>query len=220
MQEVNKVVRNCIDFCEFPHRCPSPTGKEELIWKTLGELQAHAQYHCPKFGCDICNLPEFQYCTRAQLYDHIKIDCPKVKIMCQVCNREYTRDEFHRHQCIKDFYVDSLKNLNDEMIENLVDRLILHKRQKEGLGLCAKFQCVEKHRNSGNSYNMSMIVQNTEAAACKCFKCKQVIAGFEDSYSCIYCQETYCPQCLGYMKYYDLEEMEQILAAKHYNWGE
>jgi len=36
LQEVNKVVRNCIDFCEFPHRCPNPGG--QLIWKTLGEL--------------------------------------------------------------------------------------------------------------------------------------------------------------------------------------
>jgi len=78
---------------------------------------------------------------------------------------------------------------------------------------------VEKHRNSGKSYNMSMIVQNTEPAACKCFKCKQVIAGFEDSYSCIYCQETYCPPCLGYIKFYDLEELEQMLAQDVYSGG-
>ena len=59
MGEVNKVVRNCIDFCEFPHRCRTAQGKSELIWKTLAELQAHAQYHCPKFGCDICYLDQF-----------------------------------------------------------------------------------------------------------------------------------------------------------------
>jgi len=128
MQEVNKVLRNCIDFCEFPHRCPTPNGQGEIIWKTLGELQAHAQYHCPKFGCDICYLPEYQHMTRAQLYDHIKMECPKVKIMCQVCNREYNRDEFHRHQCIKDFYIDKLKSMSYEVIENLADKLILHKR--------------------------------------------------------------------------------------------
>ena len=154
------------------------------------------------------------------MYDHIKIDCPKVKILCQVCNREYGRDEFHRHQCIKDFYVDSLRNMDMELVYALADKLILHKRQKEGLGLCAKYQCVEKHRNSGKSYNMSMIVQNTEATAVKCFKTGETIAGFEDSYVCIYCGETYSPASLGYMKYYDLEEMEQLQAVKHYNWGE
>ena len=56
--------------------------------------------------------------------------------------------------------------------------------------------------------NSQMIVQNTEIAACKCFRCKTVIAGNEDSYFCIYCNETYCPECLGYKKFYDLEEME------------
>ena len=60
MQEVNKVLRNCIDFCEFPHKCfNQKTGGYEIIWKTLGELQAHAQYSCPKFGCDICYREEF-----------------------------------------------------------------------------------------------------------------------------------------------------------------
>lgn len=105
MQDVNKVLRNCIDFCEFPHRCPSSDGQGSIIWKTLGELQAHAQYHCPKFDCNLCGA---QHMTRAQLYDHIMIDCPKVKVMCQVCNQEFPRDEFHSHKCIKDFYVEKL----------------------------------------------------------------------------------------------------------------
>jgi hypothetical protein len=42
LQEVNKVLRNCIDFCEFPHRCHVNGGGSQIIWKTLGELQAHA----------------------------------------------------------------------------------------------------------------------------------------------------------------------------------
>ena len=69
--------------------------------------------------------------TRAQLYDHIKQECPKVKILCQVCNKEYARDEFHRHQCIKEFYVDGLKNLNMQLVEALADKLILHHRQRQ-----------------------------------------------------------------------------------------
>lgn len=38
LQEVNKVLKNCIDFCEFPHRCHLNDGRGEIIWKTLGEL--------------------------------------------------------------------------------------------------------------------------------------------------------------------------------------
>lgn len=210
---MNKVLQNCIDFCEFPHRCPSLDGKNEIMWKTLGELQAHAQFHCPKFGCDICYRDEYQHMTRANLYDHIKRDCPEVKVMCQICNKEYSREEFSRHQCIKDFYIEKLKANTFDVLDNLADKLILHRRQKEGLGLCSKITCIEQHRNSGR-YGQPMIVQNTESAACKCFRCKTVIAAYEDSYSCLYCQETYCPSCLGYCKFYELDEMEQLLMSK------
>ena len=157
MQEVNKVLKNCIDFCEFPHRCYINDGRGEIIWKTLGELQAHAQYSCPKFGCDVCYREEFQHMTRAQLYDHIKRDCPEVPIMCQVCNKEYPRAEFESHQCIKEFYVEKITTYNYDVLNKLVDKLILHRRQQEGLGLCSKQECVDKHRNSGNKYNQSMI---------------------------------------------------------------
>ena len=211
LQEVNKVLKNCIDFCEFPHRCYLNDGRGEIIWKTLGELQAHAQYSCPKVGCDICYREEYQHLTRAQLYDHIKRDCPEVLIMCQVCNKEYPRAEFANHQCIKEFYVEKLTTYNYDVLNKLVDKLILHRRQQEGLGLCSKQECVDKHRNSGNKYQQSMIAQIQENTACKCYRCKNVIAGYEDAYFCIYCNEAYCPQCLGYCKWMDLEEMEQLL---------
>ena len=210
MQEVNKVLRNCIDFCEFPHRCWSQKGNgQEIIWKTLGELQAHAQYQCPKFGCDICYREEFQHMTRAQLYDHIKRDCPEVKIMCQVCNKEYARIEFEAHHCIKEFYIEKLNTQSYNVIDHLADKLILFRRQKEGLGICEKRECVEKHRNGGR--HQSMIAQNLDNVSCKCYRCKNVISGYEDSYFCIYCNDAYCPPCLGYSKYYDLEEMEGLL---------
>lgn len=79
-QEVNPIVRNCVDFCEFPHKCDkTPNG--EVIWKSVTQLQKHAQYdECPKYGCDICYLQEFQHMTRAQLRDHIKKHCPEVQI--------------------------------------------------------------------------------------------------------------------------------------------
>ena len=77
--------------------------------------------------------------------------------MCQVCNKEYPRASFAQHQCIKDFYLEKLKANAYEVIDHLADKLILHKRQKEGLGLCQKYQCVEKHRSQGSQYNEGMI---------------------------------------------------------------
>lgn len=59
MSDVNKVLRNCIDFCEFPHRCFKGKKSGEIIWKTMNELQEHAMYECPKFGCDICYHEDF-----------------------------------------------------------------------------------------------------------------------------------------------------------------
>lgn len=58
LQPINKVLRNCIDFCEFPHKCWKD-GRDIIIWKTMLELQEHAIYECPKFGCDICYAEEF-----------------------------------------------------------------------------------------------------------------------------------------------------------------
>jgi hypothetical protein len=69
-----------------------------------------------------------QHLTRAQLYDHIKRDCPEVPIMCQVCNKEYPRAEFANHQCIKEFYVEKLTTYNYDVLIKLVDKLILHRR--------------------------------------------------------------------------------------------
>ena len=85
LQRVNKVLQNCIDFCEFPHRCFKNLKQNkngEIIWKTMKELQEHAMYDCPKFGCDICYHEDFQHMTRAELFQHIKRDCPEVMIQC------------------------------------------------------------------------------------------------------------------------------------------
>jgi hypothetical protein len=95
--EVNPIVRNCVDFCEFPHKC-NKSQNGEVLWKSVRELQKHAQYdECPKYGCDICYLGEFQHLTRGQLRDHIKRVCPEVSIQCQVCIKEFRRGEFANH---------------------------------------------------------------------------------------------------------------------------
>jgi hypothetical protein len=131
--------------------------------------------------------------------------------MCQVCRNEYIRAEFESHRCIKEFYVEKLRQKQYEVLEHLADKLILHRRQKEGIALCQKPQCVERHRQSGKQLSEPMMVQNQETSACKCLRCKSVLRGSEDSYCCVYCKEVYCPPCLGYCKWYDLEEMDQLL---------
>ncbi len=37
--EVNNILRNCIDFCEFPHKCYKNNKNCEFMWKTMRELQ-------------------------------------------------------------------------------------------------------------------------------------------------------------------------------------
>ena len=76
--EVNPIVRNCVDFCEFPHKC-NKVVECEVQWMTIRELQKHAQHdECTKYGCDICYKPEFQSMTRSQLRDHIRRNCAEV----------------------------------------------------------------------------------------------------------------------------------------------
>lgn len=36
--EVNPLVRNVVEFCEFPHRCKKGCVDSELSWKTINEL--------------------------------------------------------------------------------------------------------------------------------------------------------------------------------------
>lgn len=107
LTEVNPIVRNTVDFCEFPHRC---NKYSEVQWKTVGELQSHVYNdECTKYGCDICYLPEYQAMTRGQLREHIKRYCPEVMVQCQVCSKEFSRAEFPNHKCLKDYYVQKLK---------------------------------------------------------------------------------------------------------------
>lgn len=104
--EVNPIVRNVVEFCEFPHRCKRGCPGTELVWKTINELQQHVQMdECPKFGCDICYMQEYQHLTRGQLREHIKRECPEVLIQCQICTKEFRRGEFAKHECLKDFYL-------------------------------------------------------------------------------------------------------------------
>lgn len=147
MQPINKVLRNCIDFCEFPHKCWDDCGrKEKVIWKTMAELQEHAMYECPRFGCDICYHEDYQHLTRAQLFQHIKRECPEVIVQCQVCERDFSRAEFANHECLRDMYIKRLKAHDFDVVDYLAEHLMRLRRSKEGLGLCMRQECVDRFK--------------------------------------------------------------------------
>jgi hypothetical protein len=79
LQPINPLMKNCIDFCEFPHKCYKDRDCE-VLWKTHSELSDHTIYDCPKFGCDICFDERFQHMSRHELFNHIKRDCPEVMV--------------------------------------------------------------------------------------------------------------------------------------------
>ena len=56
-----------------------------------------------------------------------------------------------------------------------------------------------------------MISPNTTNEDIKCGRCQTIVAGYEDSFSCMYCHESYCPFCLGYVKYFDMEELDLMI---------
>jgi len=102
----------------------------------MKELQEHAIYDCPKFGCDICYHENFQHMTRNQLFQHIKRECPEVMVQCQVCNKDFNRSQFSTHECLKDHMTAKLKSCKNEIMEFLAEQLTMLRRSKAGLGLC------------------------------------------------------------------------------------
>lgn len=56
-----------------------------------------------------------------------------------------------------------------------------------------------------------MIVPSNSNNPVECGRCKLVVAPFEDQFSCIYCHINYCQGCLGYTKFFDMDELEAII---------
>ena len=127
-------------------KCYLQQKSGSVIWKTMLDLQEHAMYECPKFGCDICYQEEYQHMTRAQLFQHIKRECPAVMVQCQVCSGEFNRSEFASHVCLKDLFTQKLKKNEFEVLEYLAEHLMMLRRSKEGLGLCMREECVERFK--------------------------------------------------------------------------
>lgn len=174
-----------------------------LIWKTMRELQQHAIFDCPKFGCDICYQEEFQHMTRAELFHHIKRECPEVMVQCQVCNRDYNRAEFSKHECLKDHYHKLLSNSSFDVFDYLAENLMMLRRSKALLGTCLNFECQQQYKESSQyKQGIGMMTPNPSKQPTSCYRCHTMVTGFEDCFNCIYCQSPYCPSCLGYTKFF------------------
>ena len=59
-------------------------------------------------------------------------------MQCQVCNKDFNRSEFAKHECLKDVYVQRLKQMQFDVFDYLAENLMMLRRSKESLGLCMK----------------------------------------------------------------------------------
>jgi len=94
-----------------------------------------------------------------------------------------------------------LKLHHQDVMDYLAERLSMFRRQKELLGFCRKNECQEQFKKT-NQENMMLARTNVQAA--KCCKCTSVTQGQEEAYFCMFCNENYCTQCLGYNLVFDL----------------
>jgi len=151
--------------------------------------------------------------TRQQLFLHIKRDCSEVMVQCQVCSKDFNRGQFASHECMKDYFLKKLKMHHFDVMDYIAENLMRLRRSKEGLGLCQNQKCVDRFRSSSQyKAGQGMITPNkNNQTGCKCLRCKTVVAAYEDSFRCLYCDEAYCPSCLGYTKFFDIAELEAII---------
>ena len=63
-------------------------------------------------------------------------------VQCQVCNKDFKRAEFPKHECIKDYYHKRLGNAQFDILEYLAENLMMLRRNKGSLGLCMNPECV------------------------------------------------------------------------------
>ena len=133
-------------------------------------------------------------------------------VQCQLCNKEFSRENFGKHECLKAKYVKRLKMHKGDVLDYLAEHLMRLRRSKEGLGLCMRNSCVERFKAS-NQYKagQGMISPNASNQAAKCLRCSTVVPGYEESFFCMFCNEAYCPPCLGYVKYFDMAELDQMI---------
>lgn len=133
-------------------------------------------------------------------------------VQCQLCTQEFIRGDFQNHECLKAKYMRRLKRHQGEVLEFLAEHLMRLRRSKEGLGLCMRPQCVERFKASNQfKAGQGMISPNTSNQAVKCLRCTTVVPGYEESFFCMFCNESYCPPCLGYVKYFDMADLDGMI---------
>ena len=116
---------------------------------------------------------------------------------------------------MKDLFLKRLKQHQFDVMDYIAEHLMRLRRSKEGLGLCLNRNCVDRFRGSSQyKAGQGMITPNKSNSSCKCLRCKTVVAGYEESFLCMYCDEVYCPSCLGYTKYFDLQELEDMIMVQ------
>ena len=125
---------------------------------------------------------------------------------------DFNRGEFATHECLKDKYLQRLKRHHGEVVEYLAEHLMRLRRSKEQLGLCLRPECVDRYKRSSQyKAGQGMVTMSTHNQAVKCLRCKTVVQGHEESYFCIYCTDCYCPPCEGYVKYFDMAELDNMI---------
>lgn len=150
--------------------------------------------------------------TRAELFQHIKRECPEVMVQCQVCNKDFNRSEFTKHECLKDTYGKLLKNSGFDVFDYLAENLMMMRRSKASLGVCLNLDCVNQHKGSLQyKQGIGMMMPCLEKKPAKCTRCDLGVTGIDDSFLCSYCNLHYCPSCLGYTKFFDMSELESLL---------
>ncbi len=125
---------------------------------------------------------------------------------------DFNRGEFATHECLKDKYLTRLKRHHMEVVEYLAEHLMRLRRSKEQLGLCLRPECIDRYKRSSQyKAGQGMVTMSTHNQPVKCLRCKTVVPGHEESFFCIYCTDCYCPSCLGYVKYFDMAELDNLI---------
>lgn len=65
-----------------------------------------------------------------------------------MCNKDFNRAEFSKHECIKDYYTKMLRNSEADILEYLAENLMMLRRNKGALGICINTECVNQYKAS------------------------------------------------------------------------
>ena len=70
-------------------------------------------------------------------------------VKCEVCCKEFRRADFAAHMCLKDYYMQKLKETHIDVVEFLAERMMKFKRQQKRIAVCSNVACLDKYRSTG-----------------------------------------------------------------------